>query len=311
MHDPDRDTFLREVLAGLGAEPKTLPCKYFYDEAGSKLFDDICELPEYYPTRTELQIMQDNGAAMAQQMETGVKLIEYGSGSSIKTRILLDHLEEPAAYVPVDISGEHLTRSAEALSRRYPGLRVLPVCADFSRGFPVPVVSDTRSSIVYFPGSTIGNFDRPEAEGFLRKIARSCGKGGRLLIGVDLVKDLGVLERAYNDAAGVTAAFNLNLLHRINRELDGNFDLGAFEHRAIWNGELSRIEMHLISQRDQSVEVDGYAIAFLKGESIQTESSHKYRIETFAEMALAAGFTRKGLWTDPKDWFSVQLWELE
>jgi dimethylhistidine N-methyltransferase len=301
------EAFLADVTEGLRSSPKTLPCKYFYDERGSELFDDICELEAYYPTRTELKIMRDTAPEIANALGSAVRLVEYGSGSSIKTRILLDHLLDPAAYVPVDISAEHLTRSAAELSRLYPGLKVLPVCADFTRDFPLPEVPGAKRTVVYFPGSTIGNFAPEDATAFLRGIATLCGTGGGLLIGVDLVKDRRVLERAYNDEEGVTAAFNLNLLRRVNRELGANFELDDFLHVARWNPNEKRIEMHLTSERDQQVQLGEHQISFAKGETIHTESSYKYQLESFARLAAEAGFERAGVWTDERDWFSVQL----
>jgi len=304
---PARSQLLEEALAGLSAPKKTLPCKYFYDERGSALFDRICELDEYYPTRTELSIMEDHGAEMGDALGTGCRLIEYGSGSSLKTRILLDHLEEPAAYIPVDISREHLMRSAEAISQRHPEFEVLPVCADFTQPFDVPVSKEGADhTAAYFPGSTIGNFAPPEARDLLGQIATQCGDGDGLLIGVDLRKDRSVLEAAYNDAEGVTAAFNLNLLRRLNRELGADFRLDAFEHRAHWNEHLGRVEMHLVSQEKQVVQIDGQRIHFAVGETIHTENSHKYGLEEFAELAAEAGFSVARVWTDEPELFSVQ-----
>jgi dimethylhistidine N-methyltransferase len=304
---PARSQLLQEALEGLSAPAKTLPCKYFYDERGSALFDQICELEEYYPTRTELSIMQSHGREMSQALGTGCLLVEYGSGSSLKTCILLDFLEEPCGYVPVDISREHLLRSAEAISQRHPELDVLPVCADFTQPFDIPTPkSGADHTAAYFPGSTIGNFARAEARDLLRQIAAQCGDGGGLLIGVDLRKDQKILEAAYNDAAGVTAAFNLNLLRRLNRELGADFELDAFEHIARWNAELGRVEMHLASRKDQIVRIDGETIEFSAGETIHTENSHKYSLDEFAELAGEAGFTIARVWTDPADLFSVQ-----
>jgi dimethylhistidine N-methyltransferase len=304
---PARTQLLEDALEGLSAPKKTLPCKYFYDERGSAIFDRICQLDEYYPTRTELSIMQSHGAEMGAALGTGCLLIEYGSGSSLKTRILLDHLEEPAGYVPVDISREHLVRSAEAISRRHPELEVLPVCADFTEPFDVPLPKDGADHIAsYFPGSTIGNFAPPEARALLGQIAEQCGGGGGLLIGVDLRKEREVLEAAYNDALGVTAAFNLNLLRRLNCELDADFELDAFEHHAIWNPDAGRVEMHLVSQEQQVVRINGARIAFRKGETIHTENSHKYGLDEFAELAAEADFTVARVWTDPDELFSVQ-----
>lgn len=304
---PARSQLLEEALEGLSAPKKTLPCKYFYDERGSALFDRICELDDYYPTRTELSIMEDHGAEMGDALGTGCRLIEYGSGSSLKTRILLDHLEEPAAYIPVDISREHLMRSAEAISQRHPELEVLPVCADFTQPFDVPVSKEGADhTAAYFPGSTIGNFARAEARHLLGQIAGQCGDGGGLLIGVDLRKESSILEAAYNDSEGVTAEFNLNLLRRLNRELGADFRLDAFEHRAHWNDDLGRVEMHLVSHEKQVVQIDGQRIHFAVGETIHTENSHKYALEGFAELAAEAGFSVARVWTDEAELFSVQ-----
>jgi dimethylhistidine N-methyltransferase len=304
---PAHSQLLEEILEGLSAPKKTLPCKYFYDERGSALFDRICELDEYYPTRTELSIMQHHGPEMSAALGTGCRLIEYGSGSSLKTRILLDHLEEPAGYVPVDISREHLMRSAEAISQRHPELEVLPVCADFSQPFDLPVPKEGADhTAAYFPGSTIGNFARTEARALLVQIAEQCGSGGGLLIGVDLRKPREVLEAAYNDAEGVTADFNLNLLRRLNRELGADFQLDAFEHRAHWDPDLGRVEMHLVSRERQVVHIDGERIEFDRGETIHTENSHKYGLEEFATLASEADFTVARVWTDEAGLFSVQ-----
>jgi dimethylhistidine N-methyltransferase len=298
--------FVQDCLDGLSADPKRLPSKYFYDGRGSQLFDQICELDEYYVTRTELAIMQSHGAAMAQCIGPGVRLIEYGSGSSVKTRILLDHLEDPVAYVPVDISRDHLLATADRLTNDYPQLEVLPVHADFTRDFalPTPQHKPTHSA-VYFPGSTIGNFTPERAHGILARIAPMCGSGGGLLIGIDLQKDVHLLESAYNDAAGVTAAFNLNLLQRINRELDATFNVEQFSHRAVYNLEFQRIEMHLVSQVDQQMELAGHRFQFAAGESICTEYSHKYTIEGFAEQAERVGLVLHHHWTDELKRFAV------
>jgi dimethylhistidine N-methyltransferase len=298
----------RDALAGLSQRPRTLPCKYFYDDHGSWLFDQICTLPEYYPTRTELAISRQYAAEMATACGPHTLLVELGSGSSTKTRVLLDHLREPAAYVPVDIARDFLRESAGALARAYPRLPVLPVCADFTRPFTVPAarLPPARRTVVYFPGSTIGNFTAPEATELLRNIADLIGAGGGLLIGVDLRKDPAVLERAYNDARGVTAAFNLNLLTRINRELGADFDLAAFHHRAIYDQDAGRIEMQLLSAREQTVHIDEHSFSFAAGEVLRTEYSHKYSLESFAGLATAAGLTVRQVWTDRDALFSVQ-----
>jgi dimethylhistidine N-methyltransferase len=306
----EQDAFLADALHGLRQKPKTLPCKYFYDAAGSKLFDQICQLEEYYPTRTELEILQAHAPEMAQRLGPETLLIEYGSGSSVKTRLLLDHLERPAAYVPVDISRDHLFETANELRADYPDLAVLPLCADFSASFRVPEPPRAVARwAVYFPGSTIGNFPEEAAVELMRGVARRVGPGGGFLVGVDLKKDLGVLERAYDDAQGVTAAFNLNLLVRMNQELDADFDLHQFEHRAVWNETGGRIEMHLVSRVAQEAHLGGETIRFAAGESICTEHSHKYTTEGFAQLAKRAGLVVRQVWTDPRQLFSVQYLE--
>jgi dimethylhistidine N-methyltransferase len=304
---PERTRFLADVVDGLTQPRKSLPCKYFYDERGSALFDRICELPEYYPTRTELGILRSHAGAMAAALGRRCLVFEYGSGSSTKTSLLLGRLERPAAYVPVDISREHLLRSAAAFSRRHPGLPVIPVCADFTQPFALPRVEGALRRVAYFPGSTIGNFAPAEARKLLAQLAAQCGAGGALLIGVDLRKPRAVLEPAYDDAQGVTAEFNRNLLRRINRELGADFDGAAFDHRAFWNDPEGRVEMHLVSRRAQVVRIAGRRIPLARGESIHTENSHKYDLAGFAELARSAGFDVERLWTDPSHWFSVQL----
>jgi dimethylhistidine N-methyltransferase len=303
--DYARRQFLADVLDGFSATRKTLPCKYFYDARGSELFDRICELPEYYPTRTETAILRDRIGEIAAVMPFGAALIEYGSGSSTKTRLLLDKLDDLAAYVPVDISGSHLLRSAWRLRARYPRLSVRPVCADFTQPFHLPDLDD-RPRVVFFPGSTIGNFGPEDAIDLLAGMAEVAVSGGGLLIGVDLLKSPDVLIPAYDDAAGVTAAFNLNLLARINRELSGTFDLDAFSHRAVFNADESRVEMHLVSEIEQVAEVGGTPFRFAEGETIHTENSHKYSRERFADLAARAGWRVEAVWTDPAELFSVQ-----
>ena len=303
----DRDTFREEVLAGLGRARKRLPCKFFYDEAGSRLFDRICELPEYYPTRTEMRIMADHAADMARRIGPGRQVVELGSGSSTKTRLLLDALQSPAAYVPVDISREYLRQSAARLAADYPGVPVLPVCADYTRDFDVPEPSGGACRrLAYYPGSTVGNHEPREARAFLRRLADLVGPGGGLLIGVDLKKDPLRLHAAYNDAAGVTAAFNLNLLARVNRELGADFDLERFRHYAFFNPTRGRIEMHLLSLADQVVHVGGVPVRFETGETIYTESSYKYTPAGFERLVASAGFSLVERWTDREGLFSVQ-----
>src|SRR6266849_4880743 len=304
--EPQRKTFRDEVLQGLQDARKELPSKYFYDEVGSQLFEQICELDEYYLTRTELGIMQAHMQEIVALLGPQCLLIEYGSGSSTKTRMLLDALHDPAGYVPIDIAKEQLLRSAAALAIAYPELEVLPVCADYTSDFELPApAKPIWRRVAYFPGSTIGTFDREPAKRFLQEMARAC-QGGGLLIGVDLKKDFNILHRAYNDSQGVTAQFNLHLLERINRELDANFQLDQFGHYAFYNPGQSRIEMHLVSLTDQVVRIGKVEIAFKLGESIWTESSYKYTIEEFARLARAAGFTVERVWTDAQQLFSVQ-----
>jgi len=308
---PEASDFRRDVLAGLRRSPRSIPSKYLYDERGSELFERICELQEYYPTRTELAITRKHLAEIADCLGPRCLLVEYGSGSSLKTRILLDRLEEPAGYVPIDISREHLARSAAELDAAYPGLEVLPVCADYTGDYDLPRPRrEPRHVVVYFPGSTIGNFTPPEARDFLAHVAEVCGPGGGLLIGVDLVKGREILERAYDDAAGVTAAFNRNLLARANRELGADFDPDGFAHLAVWNAELGRIEMHLESRRDQEVRVGDERLCFRAGERIHTENSYKYEVDQFAALAGSAGLDMVAVWTDPERLFSVQYLEV-
>jgi dimethylhistidine N-methyltransferase len=303
---PDAAQFLADVLAGLRAPQKQFPCKYFYDERGSQLFDEICELDEYYLTRTEDAIIRGHVREMADQIGPGVMLVEYGSGSSTKTRALLDCLIDPVAYVPVDISREHLARTATWLSRAYRQIEILPVCADFTKPFQLPRSRRTPThSAVFFPGSTIGNFLPGEARDMLVQLAAMCGTGGGLLIGIDLQKDPRVIEAAYNDARGVTAEFNRNVLRRINRELDADFDVDQFAHRAVYDARLGRVELSLVSQRHQCATVGGQAFEISAGERIVTEYSHKYTVAGFAEMAAAAGLTLRRHWTDAQRRFAV------
>ena len=298
--------FEYDVLRGLRAEQKYIHSKYFYDEQGSRLFDRICELDEYYPTRTELAIMNRHGQEMGAQVGPRVMLVEYGSGSSVKTRVLLDHLEDPVAYVPVDISAEHLQRSAMSIQADYPQIEVLPVAADFTKAFRLPQSSRSSShSAVYFPGSTIGNFDAVEALQLLRNVVPLCGTGGGLLIGVDLQKDPAIIEAAYNDAEGVTSSFNLNLLQRINRELCADFNLLEFSHLAIYDPREGRVETFIVSERKQVVTVAGRKVEFEEGERIHTEYSHKYTVDGFARKAAAVGLELQRSWTDERDYFAV------
>jgi dimethylhistidine N-methyltransferase len=306
-YEPQVDDVRAEVLGGLTKAAKTLPSKLFYDARGSQLFEDICALEEYYPTRTEVAILQRYVGEMVALIGPDCRLMELGSGSSLKTHVLLDHLEAPSAYVPIDISKTALLEASEAIAAKYPALDVLAVCADYTQRFELPEPRQSaRRTVAFFPGSTIGNLERADALAFLRRIARWCGRGGGLLIGVDLKKDRPTLEAAYNDRQGVTADFNLNLLHRINRELDADFDPDAFRHLAIYDEPRGRIEMRLISRRPQTVKVDGQEIAFDEGEWITTEYSHKYSVPDFQQLAAEAGFAVQRVWTDVNRMFSVQ-----
>ena len=300
------EPFLADVLNGLRGDRKTLPCKYFYDEIGSQLFDEICELDEYYVTRTELEIMHDNADSIARQIDRDVMLVEYGSGSSTKTRLLLDALIDPVAYVPVDISEEHLLKTAEGLRSCYPDIEVLPVVADFTKSFNLPTPVKPYSHVaLYFPGSTIGNFEPEKAAKILGGMSKLLGPQGGLLIGIDLQKDISTIEAAYDDAEGVTAKFNLNLLARINRELDGDFDLAKFSHKAIYNKAAHRIEISIVSLEEQSVAIGNEIVHFKANEEILTEYSHKYSIDGFAKLARQHGFSLHKQWTDRENLFGV------
>lgn len=304
---PDQQAFLEHVLEGLDSPQKWLSPMYFYDAAGSQLFDRICEQDEYYPTRTELQIIDTQLAEIVAVVGTRTLIIEPGSGSSLKTRTLLAALEDPAGYVPVEISREHLLDAVDSLRDSFPDLPVLPVCADFTAPFDIPSTElPPRQRVIFFPGSTIGNFSPPDAVALLSSLRASVTVGDGLLIGVDLQKEVSVLERAYNDAAGVTAAFNLNLLQRINSELSADFNLARFTHRAVWNGEDSRIEMHLVSEDEQQVHLGGRTFQFERGEHILSECSYKFSLDGFAALAAEAGWQRRQVWTDPRGYFSLQ-----
>ena len=292
------DSFAADVLEGLTAKPKRLPPKYFYDLAGSALFERITHLPEYYPTRCEIAILRQHAPAIASLFPQNCALIEFGAGSSRKARILLGAAATVEAYVPVDISGDFLQNEAVQLRRDFPRLAVHPVVADFTKTFAVPASIAHLPRVGFFPGSTIGNFEPHEAAKFLRNAAETLGEGAVIIIGVDLIKDIKILCPAYNDAEGVTAKFNLNLLARINRELGANFDLAAFEHHACYNSEQKRIEMHLASTKRQKVKVNGKAINFRAGETIHTESSYKYTVESFAALARGTGWSPLQAWSD-------------
>jgi L-histidine Nalpha-methyltransferase len=300
------EPFVADVLAGLRECPKRISSKYLYDARGSALFDQICELPEYYPTRTESQILEACGEEIAQCIGDDVLLVEFGSGSSLKTRLLLNRLPTLSAYVPVDISRTHLMMAAQGISGAYPNLEVLPVCADFTQPFAVPSPRRPVSRVVvFFPGSTIGNFDPPQAVELMQVMRDVAGPGGGLVVGADLVKDVTVLIRAYDDAAGVTAAFNRNVLRRFNCELGADFDVSSFRHRAVWNPQAGRIEMHLVSARDQRVRLAGESFCFEEGEAVVTEHCHKYTLDGFATQAAAAGWHMREHWLDDREYFSV------
>jgi len=306
FHDyhPPAEDLLGEVLNGLSRRPKRLAPKFFYDRRGSRLFDAITRLPEYYPTRTEIGILQQQGEAIAAHLGHDSVLIELGSGSPRKIRVLLDSLR-PAVYMPVDISGEHLRDSASNISRDYPDMQVEAVCADYSASLHLPEMPQEAARAAFFPGSSIGNFDPPAAVDLLRDVGEVLGPGGAMLIGVDLKKDWHKLEAAYNDSRQLTAAFNLNLLTRINREADADFDITRFAHRAFYNEAEGRIEMHLVSTCAQQVHVDGHRIEFAAGETIHTENSYKYSVEEFHDLGAEAGFAAEQVWIDNRNLFSV------
>jgi len=301
---PAAADFRVEVLSGLARSSKRLSPKFFYDRRGSQLFDVITELPEYYPTRAEISILKKHGETIADFLGQDCLLLELGSGSSQKIRVLLDALK-PAAYMPMDISREHLLGSAQALAADYPALEVHATCADFAADFELPYCPEHLSRVAFFPGSSIGNFEPAQAHELLQRVADYLGEDGKLLIGVDLKKDAGVLHAAYNDDQQVTAAFNLNLLQRINRELGADFDLQAFSHDAFYNASEGRVEMHLVSRSEQIVTVAGESFDFDEGETIHTESSYKYDVEEFLSLAERAGFVSDQVWMDDRQLFSV------
>jgi dimethylhistidine N-methyltransferase len=302
--DEQTSAFALDAIEGLSQQPKRLPPKYFYDATGSELFEQITVLPEYYPTRTELGILRGRAGEIASIMSRGAALVEFGAGATTKVRLLLDECVF-GAYVPVDISGDFLKAQADALRQDFPALDVYPVTADFTAPFALPDAVAAMPKVGFFPGSTLGNFEPHEASAFLRSAREILGQGALMVIGVDLEKDERVLYDAYNDAAGVTARFNLNVMVRINRELGGNFDTGAFIHRAIYNRERHRIEMHLIAKKAQTVRVLGRSFSFRPGETIHTESSYKYSLDRFTALARGSGWTPRQSWTDAAGMFSV------
>jgi dimethylhistidine N-methyltransferase len=311
--DEARERLRREIHAGLRANPKTLPPKLFYDETGARLFEEITKLDEYPVTRTEHEIMEAHAAEMAALIGPNVVLIEPGSGEALKVRMLLDHLESPAAYVPIDLSTEQLSRVARELMEEYEHLEVVPLEADFTRGLCLPELPDAARAarrVAFFPGSTIGNLHPPQAVALLREIARVVGPRGGLLLGVDLRKDPAILHAAYNDARGVTAAFNKNALERLNREFGATFDVDRFRHYAYYNPVANRVEMHLVSLETHSVIVDGESVLFEQGEPIWTESSYKYSPAELEGCAREAGLVLRRMWCDRRQWFMVVFLEV-
>jgi len=308
FHDyhPSSASLISEVLEGLAATPKVLPPKLFYDDRGAQLFERICELPEYYLTRTEIAILERHAAEIAALIDDSTCLLELGSGAGVKVRLLLEHLR-PAMYVPIDISRRQLQSSAQALAADYNWLEVHPVCADYCQALELDFFPEDTRRLVFFPGSTLGNFDPHEATIFLENIRGLVGEGGSLLISIDLKKEIRRIEAAYDDAAGVTAAFNLNILARLQRDLDAELDPNGFRHQAFYNHEAGRVEMHLISRRPQSMIVDSQEFRFDEGETIHTENSYKYSVEEFQGLARRAGYRVLRVWTDPEALFSVHL----
>ncbi|OOG54500.1 L-histidine N(alpha)-methyltransferase [Rhodanobacter sp. C03] len=311
VSDDDRRPPVNDLLEiaqrGLALKPKRLPSWLFYDERGSALFDEICEQPEYYLTRCEIALMDAHAQRIADILGSEVRLVEYGSGNARKTRMLLEHLHSPVAYVPVEISSEPLRQSVERLTKEFPRLPMQPLCADFSKPLRLPIPPRApRRTVVYFPGSTIGNFENREAAVLLRKMRNEMGDAGGILIGVDLKKDPAVIEAAYNDRAGVTAEFTLNMLARLNREIGSNFELSAFAHRAHYNPMAGRIETHIVSRREQQVKIGRVNVAFREDEAMQVEYSCKYSLADFAALAARAGLAVQQVWTDPEQMFSLQ-----
>ncbi len=299
-------TFLSEALSGLSQVHKTLPCKYFYDEQGSRLFNEICELEEYYPTRTETKILRDHIREITDLIGEEIRLVEFGSGTSTKTRLLLTHLPAISDYVPIDISGTQLSESCTQLAGEFPGLEIRPLEVDYGEVLCLPDPSrKPKRTVAFFPGSTIGNFESEDAIAFMKTVASLCGADGGLLIGIDLRKERRILEPAYNDCRGITARFNLNILARMNRELAADFDLSAFFHHAPYNARLGRIEMRLVSRREQLAHLGGYEFQFGQGECITTEYSYKYTLPGFARLASTAGFEVVKSWEDKNNLFSV------
>ena len=301
------DEFATAVIDGLATNPKMIPCQFLYDARGSALFEEITQLEEYYPTRTEIALLERHGGEIAELAGPGCVLVEFGSGSSRKTRILIECLQDAAAYVPIDIAGKALIEAAGRLQDSYPEIDVLPVHADFNQEFELPQAIGNMRKLGFFPGSTIGNLNHDNAVQFLADARQLLGDDSAFLVGVDLKKSRDLLISAYNDAKGVTAAFNLNLLERINRELGGDIDVAKFEHKAIYNDVVGRIEIYIVSREDQQINVCGRSFALAKGESIHTENSHKYSVDEFREMANLAGWRPAGMWCDENELFSLHF----
>ena len=308
FHDlaPGEDSFRDAVLAGLSAKPKSLPCKFFYDQRGSALFEAICEVPEYYLTRTELGILETYAGVIAERIGPNCRLVELGSGASVKVRLLLKALDQPLAYVPVDISRGFLKEAAAAIATDFPDVEVVAVCADYTRPFALPKITGPAGKTVgFFPGSTIGNFEPEAVVAFLSHVGQLLGPGAEMLIGADVKKDKAILDAAYNDAAGLNAAFNLNLLHRIAKELDSDIAIDDFAHVAFYNPDEGRVELYIKSLKDQQAVIAGRRFSFTAGEMIHTENSYKYAIPQFHALAVRAGFRALDTWTDPEGKFAV------
>jgi dimethylhistidine N-methyltransferase len=302
---PKISNFRDEVLAGLSKQQKQIPPKFFYDDCGSKIFEQICDLEEYYPTRTEFSILQQHCSDIADQIGENSLIIEYGSGSSQKICLLLDSLMKPLAYMPIDISKEHMLSASKKIADQYPDLKILAVCADYTAEMLLPDygISSIQKKVIFFPGTTIGNLEPNEAIQLLKRSAMIVGSGGAMLIGFDMKKDPQILHAAYNDAKGVTAAFNMNLLTHINRELEADFDVNTFAHYAFFNLSKNRIEMHLVSLMEQTVIISDQPFRFLEGESIQTENSYKFSLQDIKDLSERGGFKLSKFWTDPENHF--------
>jgi dimethylhistidine N-methyltransferase len=308
--EPPTSDFRTDVLAGLSSRPRSIPPKYLYDERGSALFDDICESDDYYVTQTEISILEDNLDEIRDLIGPRPRVVELGSGTGLKTRMFLNHLESPSTIFPIDISKSAVLSCAREVAELDLDVEIIPICADYTRPLELPETERPfESTVAFFPGSTLGNFEPKEQYDFLSRIADMCGEEGGLLIGVDLVKDPQVLHKAYNDSDGATSSFNLNLLRRMNRELEASFDFDDWSHRDAWQPRHQRMEMRLLSGRDQTVEVADESFDFRGGEHIVTEHSYKFTREGFAEMAREVGFRDPICWTDDNDWFS--LWYLQ